>query len=42
MLQFGRVDRKGNVIGYDALPASPVLMSEAKLTVMGKPLGIGR
>ena len=42
VLQFGRVDRAGNVIDYDALAASPVLMSEARLTVMGKPLGIGR
>jgi thioredoxin reductase/ferredoxin len=42
VLQFGRVNRAGEVIGLDRLPASPVQMAEAHLTVHGKPLGLGR
>jgi polyferredoxin len=30
VLQFGQVDGKGDVIRYDKLPASPVLMREGK------------
>ena len=36
VLSFGQVDRRGNTIGQDTLMASPVRMSEVRLTVNGK------
>ncbi|MBT8486267.1 MAG: NAD(P)-binding domain-containing protein [Phycisphaerales bacterium] len=39
VLRFGRVDREDQVLGYDRLAASPVLMREAELTVDGRRRG---
>lgn len=36
VLQFGRIDRQGHVLGYDRLRASPVRVAEVPLTIDGK------